>query len=131
MTPAEIIAILEAKAQAHPELAAPLDWTGFRTILAREDVALLHVPLARSGAQLKYFDGAWTILLNSGSPVRRHLWDGVHELGHLWLHARGIDSIAARQYHSFSYEEAPDPQEDEAEIFAAMLLGSRHFWRVF
>jgi hypothetical protein len=36
-----------------------------------------------------------------------------------------------RQYHSFSYEEGPDPQEDEAEVFAVMLLGPRHFWRVF
>jgi hypothetical protein len=73
VTADEIVATIEAKAAVHPELYSPLDWTDFRRILAREDVALLHVPLAKSGAQLKYFDGAWTILINSDSPVRRHL----------------------------------------------------------
>lgn len=131
MTLPEMLAVLHAKAQVHPELH-DLDWTGFRRILAREDVALVSVPLAKSSARLQYFDGAWAILINSARPPRRHLWDGVHELAHLWLHApRALAEGFARQYHSYTHEEAPDPDEDDAEIFAALVLGPRYYWRTF
>jgi hypothetical protein len=131
MTDEQILAIVRSKREIHPELARPLGWNGFRRILAREDISLVVTAMAKRDAQLICFDGQWAILLNSNSCPRRHLYYGVHELGHLWCHH---DPPAARDrsgYTTCRKEGDEDPREGEAELFCVYVLGGRRFQEDF
>lgn len=116
-----IRAVIEAKKRVHPELRRRLGWHGLQRILAREGVALRVMALP-DPAQLVSYRGRWTILLNADLPTRRHMWAVAHEIGHLWLHHDHTCERWERVYH-LEHEEGPDPREDDAEIFAACLLG--------
>ena len=123
MTPEAIRAVIDRKREQHPELGAPLRWDGLRRILAREDVGLLTAQLPRgANAQLVQFMGAWSIVLSADAPPRRHTYYAAHELGHLWLHH---DRTCDRGECVYKMDDAwvDDPQEDDAEVFAACLLG--------
>lgn len=121
MTEETIAAVLAAKREQHPELAAPLRWPGFRRLLARENIALYVRALGRP-AQLVNFDGAWAILINANTPPRRHTYFGAHELAHLWLHHDPLCDRAEVCYN-MDTDWPDDPREDEAEFLAACLLG--------
>lgn len=122
MTPDAIIEVVKRKAQQHPELREPLTWAGLRVILAREDVGLLFGDLPRP-AQLTQFWGKWSILLDSSVPGRRHIEYATHELAHLWLHHDAAHERHERVYNMDDWE-GPDPRENDAELFCAIVLGS-------
>src|SRR4051812_42207289 len=87
MSVSAIKAVIDQKAERHPELARALTWPGLVRICAREDVAIRksrgRMPRM---AQLVPYAGGWTIVLNREAPERRHTYLAAHELGHLWLH---------------------------------------------
>lgn len=123
MTPNAIRDVIHAKRELHPELARPLRWDGLRRIVTREDVGLFKSRLPRGvNAQLVQFMGAWSIVLNADTPARRHTYYAAHELGHLWLHH---DATCDRRECVYKMDEAwaDDPREDEAELFAMIVLG--------
>lgn len=116
----EIAAVLERKRQFHPELTRPLTWPGLERICAREGVRIAFQRLPRE-AQLVPFLGGWTIVLNKELPFRRHTYRGAHELGHLWLHHDLKHDRSERVYNMDTEWEA-DPREDDAELFAQIIL---------
>lgn len=120
MTEAAIRQIIEAKRELHPELAGPITWDAMRRILAREGVFVASVPLARP-AMLLGHEGIWLVLLNKAQP-RHHTYYAAHELGHLWLHVDRGEGRDERCYH-MDCDWRADPREDDAELFAACLLG--------
>lgn len=123
MSPEQIAEVIAAKRQVHPELARPLRWPGLQRILAREDVGLFVVPMpAHFNAQLVPYLDSWSILINSTLPARRHTYFAAHELGHLWLHHDRYFERWETVYHMSHTWEA-DPEEDDAELFASMVLG--------
>lgn len=121
MTGEEILAVIERKRDMHPELRRPLGWQGMQRILSREDVGLFVVPLP-DPAQLVQYAGRWAILLDSALPVRRRMWAVAHEIGHLWLHHDHTCERWERVYNML-HDWEPDLREDDAEMFAACLLG--------
>lgn len=114
--------VLTEKCARHPELTRPLRWSGLLRICEREGVGLLvrRLPRPRS-AELVPYSGAWTIVLSSEAPVRRHTYYAAHELAHLWLHH---DPITARATRIFTFDDwsCPDPREDEADLAATWML---------
>lgn len=114
-------ALVEEKAEQHPELRRPLEWDGLKRILARESIGLGIVPMPRP-AQLVPYLGSWTILVNASLSKRANLAGGAHELGHLWLHHDPLfDRWETTVYNaSTTWEE--DALEDEAETFATLLV---------
>lgn len=121
MTPDQIAAVIEQKRMIHPELSSPLHWPGLRQILTREGVLLARAPLDRS-AQLVPYDGVWVLLINADAPARRHTYFAAHELGHLWLHVEHGHERWEHCYH-MATDWPDDPREDDAELFAQMVLG--------
>lgn len=119
MTPEAIAAVIERKSLVHPELHAPLRWDGLLRVLQREGVILARVPLDWPG-QLFACEGMWILLINSDAPARRHTYIGAHELGHLWLHT---DGDAWTPCYQMTVDWPDDPREDDAELFAQMVLG--------
>jgi Zn-dependent peptidase ImmA (M78 family) len=123
VTPERIAGIIRAKRRVHPELRRPLRWHGLQRILARENVGLFVVPMPTDiNAQLVPYLGSWSILINSARPPRRHTYYGAHELGHLWLH-HDLHFDRCEQVYHMGYDWAEDPREDDAELFASMVLG--------
>jgi Zn-dependent peptidase ImmA (M78 family) len=122
VTPDEITRVLAAKRQIHPELARALSWPAFQRICEREGVRLRRSPepMPRP-AQLIPYLGRWTILFNCDAPHRRLTYYGAHELGHLWLHHDSRFERWERVYNMDTYW-ANDPREDDAELFASLVL---------
>lgn len=118
----EISAVLDAKRAVHPELARPLTWPGLERICAREGVRVRvsPEPMPRP-AQLVPFLGRWAILLSRAAPYRRHTYLATHELGHLWLHHDRTSERWERVYN-MDANWADDPREDDAELFAQLVL---------
>jgi IrrE N-terminal-like domain len=118
----EIAAVIERKRQHHPELARGLTWPGMTRICQREGVRLCTSPepLPRP-AQLVPFRGRWGILLSKDAPFRRHTYLAAHELGHLWLHHDQQHDRAERVYNMDTWW-VDDPREDDAELFASLVL---------
>jgi Zn-dependent peptidase ImmA (M78 family) len=118
----QVAAVIERKREQHPELARALAWPAFLRICEREGVTVRkskgRIPRM---AQLVPYAGAWTIVLNRHAPERRHTYLGAHELGHLWLHH---DSAAERWERVYNMEPnwPDDPREDDAELFASLVL---------
>jgi hypothetical protein len=120
--------LLREKMNVHPELTAPLTLKGLRRILARENVAWFVRPLPRPAKLIPYL-GHWAIVVDAKQPERQHCYLGAHELGHLWLHHdRHFDRTETRVYNMSDSWEA-DPEEDDAEIFATMVLQGPSLWR--
>lgn len=121
MNVSTILSVVAERRAEHPELAHPLGWHGLQRILAREGIQVRMAPLSQP-AMLVQYCGEWTIVLNVDLPTRRHMWAIVHELGHLWLHH---DRACARGDRVYQLTDVPGPdaQEDDAEVFAACLLG--------
>jgi hypothetical protein len=122
----QISAVIDAKRAVHPELARPLTWPGLERICMRERIRLRvsPEPMPRP-AQLIPFLGRWAILLSRAVPYRRHTYLAAHELGHLWLHHDRGHERWERVYNMDS-NWADDPREDDAEVFASLvLLGPR------
>ena len=126
MTPDDILAVVRAKAEIHPELAAPLGWAELRSICARENVGLFVLPLPRP-AQLVQLEGAWSILLDSKQSRRRHAYFAAHELGHLWLHHDPTAERWERVYNMDDWE-GDDPREGDAELFCTIVLGDVRYF---
>ena len=123
MTPDQIRAVIEAKREHHPELRAPLRWHGLQRILARENVGLFVTSMpGHVNAQLVPYLGSWSVLINSARPPRRHTYYGAHELGHLWLHHDRYFERWETVFH-MTHDWAADPDEDDAELFATIVLG--------
>lgn len=123
----QVTAVIERKRTVHPELTRALGWSGLLRICERERIRVRRStePIGRP-AQLVPFAGRWTILLNRLAPPRRHTYLAAHELGHLWLHH---DRLHERweQVYNMDTHWADDPREDDAELFAALvLMGPRH-----
>lgn len=122
MTPDEIAMLLSRKRRTHPELARPLSWPAFQRVCEREGVRLRRSPEAMPRpAQLVPYLGRWTILFNRDAPSRRLTYYGAHELGHLWLHHDRSHDRWERVYNMDTYW-ANDPREDDAELFASLVL---------
>lgn len=122
-----IRAVVREKSAIHPELLAPLTLRGLRRILEREDVEFIVRPLPRP-AQLIPFLGGWSIVVDSRRPERQHVYLGAHELGHLWLHHDvHFDRWETRVYNMGDAWE-PDPKEDDAELFATLVLQGPEPW---
>lgn len=122
LTVAAIAQVIAAKRETHPELARPLTWPGLLRICERERV---YVRVRKSGtarpAQLVPFLGEWTIIISGTTPFRRHTYLGAHELGHLWLHHDPLHERAERVYNMDAHW-PDDPREDDAELFASLVL---------
>jgi hypothetical protein len=118
----EISAVIARKRDVHPELARCLTWPGLLRICEREgvDVRISRGPMPRQ-AQLVPYAGAWTIVLNRDTPFRRHTYLAAHELGHLWLHHDRAHDRWERVFNMDASWEA-DPREDDAELFASLVL---------
>ncbi len=129
MTPEQILAAIHSRTSRHPELRRPLGWNGFKRICERERIQVFRRPLPRE-AQLVPFLGAWAILLNSELHPRRNTYFGAHELGHLWLHH---DRTCERWERCFNLdvEWRDDPREDDAELFAMMVMQGPSFGSAF
>lgn len=121
----QIRAAIARRADDHPELRAPLRWTGLQRILIRERIKLYVTALPRP-AQLCSYLGGWAIFVNSSEPPRRHTYYAAHELGHLWLHH---DATCERWETCFNNDVdwPDDPREDDAELFATMVLQGPQF----
>lgn len=127
MTVEQIVAVIGRKRETHHELARALTWPALVRICDREGIRIRvsREPIPRR-AQLVPYGGRWTILINRSSPARRHTYDGAHELGHLWLHHDRQHDRGERVYNMDTHW-ADDPREDDAELFASLvLMGPRH-----
>lgn len=122
MTTDEIAAVIARKRRVHPELTHALSWCDFLRICERErvQVRVRQGTMARPGLLVPYL-GEWTIIISGTAPPRRHTYIGVHELGHLWLHH---DRSAERweRVYNMDYDWSDDPREDDAELFASLVL---------
>jgi hypothetical protein len=118
----QIADVIASKRELHPELARALTWPGFLRICGREgvEVRVRKAPTARP-AQLVPFLGEWTIIISADTPFRRHTYLGAHELGHLWLHHDRTSERWERVYN-MDVHWSNDPREDEAELFASLVL---------
>lgn len=111
--------IVRAKRRAHPELRRPMDWSGFKSVCAREGVIVELADIERP-ACLFSVDGTWVILIRRNGV--RQLMPGAHELGHLWAH---VDQEALGRFEAVYHldtEWAEDCREDEANYVAGLLL---------
>lgn len=117
-----ISSVIARKRELHPELARALSWPGIQRICEREGVDLF---VAKSRmprlAQLVPYDGAWSIMISHDAQVRRHTYLAAHELGHLWLHHDATSERWERVYN-MDRNWADDPREDDAEMFATLVL---------
>jgi hypothetical protein len=113
----------------HPrELAGPLTWNGAQSILRRERIRVVRLPMLRPAA-LIHGGGVRVMLLDTSAPGRRHLPCIAHELAHVELDCREEDS-ALPVYHM--QPAWPDgDREDDAEVLAMILLGGPRFVRTF
>jgi Zn-dependent peptidase ImmA (M78 family) len=120
---AQIARVIDRKRETHPELARALTWPAFLRICEREDVTVRksRAPMPRM-AQLVPYAGAWTIVLNCAAPLRRHLYLGTHELGHLWLHHDRAGAERWERVYNMEQHWPDDPREDDAELFAQLVL---------
>lgn len=110
--------VLANRRELHPELRRRLTWNGLAAVIRRERIQVVYVPMNRPAA-LFCRCGVSVLMLNSDLPPRRHTYYAAHELGHHWLHAdEDLDPV----YH-MDVIWPDDPREDEAEYFAACLLG--------
>jgi hypothetical protein len=123
MQTSEILRIIDAKRESHPELDRPLTWPAVQRILARERVRL-YVQTLPNPARLIRFGQRFAIAINSDAPVRRHTYFAAHELGHLWLHVQNEPDTGVVCFH-MDREWHADPREDDAEYFATVLLNGR------
>lgn len=118
----QIADVIARKRDLHPELARPLTWPAFTRICEREQVKIRQSPVEMPRpAQLVPYGGRWAILLSPGAPRRRHLYLGAHELGHLWCHHDTQHDRWERVYNMDTHWGA-DPREDDAELFAELVL---------
>jgi hypothetical protein len=119
---AQVAAIIDRKRETHPELARALTWPALLRICEREGVAVRKsVGRMPRMAQLVPYAGAWTIVLNREAPPRRHTYLAAHEVGHLWLHHDPLHDRSERVYNMGEHW-PDDPREDDAELFATLLL---------
>lgn len=110
--------ILEEARALHPELRRPLTWNGLLAVLRRERIQVVHAPLSRPAALISGL-GTHVLLLNSDLPPRRHTYYAAHEYAHAKLHVGEGEEPCFFMDHDWG----DDPREDEAEYFAACLLG--------
>lgn len=115
---ARVDRVLAAVRERHPELRRRLSWNGLAAVLRRERIQVVRVPM-RTPAALLHRGGVSILMLNSDLPPRRHTYYCAHELGHHFLHA---DQELEPVFH-MDVIWPDDPREDEAEYFAACLLG--------
>jgi hypothetical protein len=115
-----ISAVIARKRETHPELARALTWPGLSRICEREGVAIAFQPLPRA-AQLVPYLGRWAILINKDEPYRRHTYRAAHELGHLWLH-HDVQHERSELVYNMDTQWGDDPREDDAELFASLVL---------
>lgn len=130
MTDEALVAIYRAKRALHPELRGGVTWNGIRRVLVREDIGLFVTPLPQQ-AQAIHYAGAWSILIDSRLPARRHTMWCAHELAHIWAHH---DSRCARHERVYNYTEctdAHDPREAEADFLATLVLGGARMLRLY
>jgi hypothetical protein len=118
----QIVGVIDGKREVHTELSRALSWPALLRVCQREGVRVRvsKGPIPRL-AQLVPFDGTWTIVISRDAPSRRHTYLVAHELGHLWLHH---DRTAERweQVYNMDVDWADDPREDDAELFAQLIL---------
>lgn len=118
----QIARVIDQKRETHPELGRALSWRALQQICARERIAIRRsVEAIPRPAQLVPFAGRWAILINRTSPERRYTYLAAHELGHLWLHHDVQHDRTERVYNMDSHW-PDDPREDDAELFAALVL---------
>lgn len=114
--------VIAAKRETHAELARPLTWPAVQRICEREGIALRRsTGTMPRPAQLVPFAGGWTILLSRDAPPRRLTYLAAHELGHLWLHHDAQHERSEVVYNMDAHW-PDDPREDDAELFAALVL---------
>jgi Zn-dependent peptidase ImmA (M78 family) len=116
----QILRVIDAKREAHPELHEPLTWNALQRILAREGVRL-HIRRLRNHAQLIRYGSDFHIVVSSELPARRHTYAAAHELGHLWLHIENLPDTGTACFH-MDTEWRADPREDDAEYFATVVM---------
>lgn len=116
MRTGDIDATIAELRSLHAELRAPLTWQTMTTILRREGISLLRLPL-RHDAQVISCDGISVMAINSNAPTARHTYYAAHEYGHIKLHFRDGEIV----YHTSACW-PDDPREDDAEYFATQLL---------
>ena len=118
----EIGRVIARKRGRHPELSRPLTWPALLRVCEREGVVVRvsRVRMPRQ-AQLIPYAAAWTIILSGDAPARRRTYLGAHEMGHLWLHHDPLHDRAERVYNMDTHW-PDDPREDDAELFAALVL---------
>lgn len=123
MRAARIDAVIAALREAHPELRRPATWHGVRRVLKRLRIRVIFQPM-RAEAKVLNMGGVAVVALNSDLPYRRHTYRLLHELGHVVLHGDD-DGVVFNMTPCWP----DDPREDDAEYFAAQLLGGPEFWR--
>lgn len=117
----EIRAVVREKTKTHPELGEPLTYGALRRVLEREHIGWMVRAIPRPAQLVPYLD-TWTIVVDVRQSERQYAYLGAHELGHLWLHHdRFFDRTETRVYNMSESWNA-DPEEDDAEIFATMVL---------
>lgn len=117
--------VLDAARASHPELGRPLTWNGARSICRRLGVPIVVAPMPRP-AKLIAPLGSPVILLDAGTPPRRHTSFLAHELAHLFL---GHLEMGPVWHMEPCWPD--DPREDEAEVLAMLMLGGPKFARHF
>jgi hypothetical protein len=106
--------------ERHPELRTRPSWPALLNVLRRDGIRLRRAKIPSYGRLVGYL-GEWTILIGVHAP--RALWSYVvlHELGHLVLHhERGAERW--EPCLSFGYDVDVDEREDDAELFAAIIM---------
>jgi Zn-dependent peptidase ImmA (M78 family) len=114
--------VIAAKRVTHAELSRALTWPAIQRICEREGITIRRSTAAMPRpAQLVPFAGGWTILLSRDAPPRRLTYLAAHELGHLWLHHDRQHDRTEIVYNMDAHW-PDDPREDDAELFAALVL---------
>jgi hypothetical protein len=112
-----VVAVVEAVREAHPELARPLTITSLRRVLEREEIDVIRRPIP-AYAYVEGGLGSYVIVLKAGLNPRHERRVLAHEYAHIKLHYESSGEV--------QFQRTPcrrgDPRELEAELFMRLLL---------
>ncbi|MGN6111259.1 MAG: ImmA/IrrE family metallo-endopeptidase [Kofleriaceae bacterium] len=112
-----VVYAVDAARQAHPELEKPLTPKALWRVLAREGVDVVRRRI-RQRARVSSYGGAAVIFLHEDLSPREAWKYAAHEWGHVLLHF----PEHGEHERQLSPCRRGDPREDEAALFARLLL---------
>ncbi len=96
-------------------------------VLKREGIHLARRPLPKLWGVIVAYGAQWSIILSTTAPRARYVYIVLHELAHIVLHhepAERWETVYTMADEVVGF----DSREDDADLFAAMIL-SPEVWQ--